>query len=165
MLLLKVFPPSPERRGPPTVVFRLTPIQHPTSINFGGEIELVGYDLSSVRVRAGGTVTVTHYWRALATPTAVYTVYNHLTPLDSRQPIVAQRDGLPLSERRLTPTWGDPDEILVGRSFEIAIGEDVAPGEYRLLTGLYVREDGRRLPVLDGGEADCAVLTFLTVTR
>jgi 4-amino-4-deoxy-L-arabinose transferase-like glycosyltransferase len=163
MLLLKVFPPSPERRGPSMVVFRLVPIQHPLRVNFGDAIELVGYDLSSDHVRAGETVTVTHYWRSLTAPTAVYTVYNHLTPLDSRQ-IVAQEDGPPL-EHSLTSTWDDPDEILIGRTFDITIGEDVPAGEYRLLTGLYVREEGRRLPVVGSAGADFAVLALVTVTR
>ncbi len=165
LLLLKTFPPSPDRRGPAMAVFRLTPIQHPLSVNFGGEIELIGYDLSTDHVRPGETVTVTHYWRALMVPSATYAVYNHMTPLDARE-IVAQADGLPLSERRLTPTWGDSGEVLIGQPFRITLGEGVAPGVYRLLTGLYVREDGRRLPVVGGGEdTDYAVLALLTVTR
>ncbi len=150
-LRLKTFPPSAARRGPATVVLRLYPIRELAGVNFGGEIELVGCDLSTDRARAGEMIFLAPYWRALSQPSTDYQVFNHLVPLDSMQ-IVAQADGPPLlSMRRPTSTWDDPDEVFIGRPFIIELGEVVASGRYRLIIGLYDPAAGRRLTAAKTG--------------
>ena len=46
--------------------------------------------------------------------------------------------------------WDDPDEILLGRNFILAIPANLPTGEYRLVTGLYDPESGIRLTSVDG---------------
>lgn len=157
MLLLKTYPPSDHYRGPAMAVYRLYPIQHKAS-GCLGPICLIGYDIDRTEILPGQTITFTLYWKAVETPDRDYTVYNHLTPLNSRD-IVAQIDGPPLpDERRPTYTWDDPYETLVSRSFVLTIPSDVAPGQYDLITGFYQRDFGDRLLSANGND-------FLRVSR
>ncbi len=149
MLLLKTYPPG-GTRGPSMAVFRLTPIQHDVDRSLG-PVRLIGYDLDRAVVVPGDSLTFTLYWRADAAPAGDYTVYTHLTPLESRE-IVAQVDGPPLVDtRRSTKDWTDPDETLVSRTFTLSIGADVPPGDYQLITGFYRADTWERL-VSDAGQ-------------
>jgi len=151
LLLIKVYPPSDAYRGPAMAVFRLLPMQYTASGQVGG-VHLVGYDLDRMQMRSGESLTFTLYWQAEATPPANYTVYNHLISVETGE-LVAQVDGLPYDERefyRPTTTWTDPQETLISRPFVLAIGENVPPGEYHLVTGFYQRDTGVRLLSPDG---------------
>jgi hypothetical protein len=161
-LLLKSFSPAPDRRGPPTVVLRLYPIREPKDVKFGDDIHLVGYDLSTDTVSHGDTLMVAYYWRAESRPETDFTVYNHLTPLDVHE-IVAQADGSPVAPpRRPTSTWDDSGETLIGQPFLLPIDENIPPGEYRLLVGLYNPQTEDRLSV-NGTEEDFFVVSRITV--
>lgn len=162
-LLLKTFSPAPGWRGPSFVVLYMSVIEQPVDVRFGDEIELVGYDLSAEVVRPGDVLTLTYYWQAANIPDEAYNVFTHLVPLDSFEPVV-QTDATPVSERRPTLSWNDPEEILIGQPLSLHIDEEVLPGEYRLLTGLYVWYDGRRLPVV-GQNADYIELARITVSE
>jgi hypothetical protein len=162
MTVLKIYTSSDAYRDPGIVVFRLYPIQHPAEGSLG-PIDLVGYDIDRAEVVPGESITFVLYWRALQPTDVAYSVYNHLTPLDTHD-IVAQVDSPPLpGERRPTTTWSDPDETFVSRPFTLMIGEDVPPGGYRLLTGFYRLDTGERLLAPDG--EDYLVVTTITVTE
>lgn len=49
-------------------------LPNPLHINFGGKAELLGYKLSAEKVKVGGALGVTLYWRALAPMKENYTV-------------------------------------------------------------------------------------------
>ena len=141
MLLLKQFPApgdTHEWRGETLRFYRLWRPQHETHDILGNAIALVGYDLTQTRA----AITLTPYWRAETLPDANYNVYIHLVPLDSRD-IIAQADGIP-ADNRLTRTWYDPAETLIGTTFSVPIPPDAA-GDYRLLIGLYNLDTGARL--------------------
>jgi hypothetical protein len=160
MLLLKSYPPSKEFRGPDMVVLRFFPIQHPADGSLG-PVRLVGYDIDHTRVQPSGTITFTLYWQASEALPSEYVVYNHLAPLSSRD-IIGQIDGPPLPDvRRSTQDWDDPNETLVSRPFTLAVGADVPPGEYRMITGFYRRDTGERL-IGPGGD-DYVTVTTITV--
>jgi hypothetical protein len=156
-VLLKSYPPSTHYRGPAMVVLALEPIEHAASGQLG-PIHLIGYDIDRTTVHPGESFTFRYYWQSDQALDADYVVYNHLAPLDSRD-IVAQIDGVPLpTTRRGTSNWDDPTETLMGEPFTLTIGEDVAPGTYRLLTGFYRRDTGERLQDSQGDD-------YLTVTE
>jgi 4-amino-4-deoxy-L-arabinose transferase-like glycosyltransferase len=143
MLHLKTFAAPPYRRGPETVAFRTTPIQTPLAANFGGQIDLLGVDL----VQDGQIVRVRAYWQAKARPQRDYSLYLHLTPLDSRQ-VLAQQDGAPKAKRPTT-RWQDAEERIIGDWFALQLPEQC---DVRLLAGLYDSASGQRLLLPNGAD-------------
>lgn len=132
---LKHYPTDPNFRDPGMTVLRLYPMQHKADGQLGS-IHLVGFDLNASEVTAGENIVFRHYWRAESPTKVEHHVYNHL--LDEAGAIVAQFDYIPLWDgRRPTTTWDDPDEILLGREFDIRLPPDLPPGRYQLISGLY----------------------------
>lgn len=119
------------------------PIQHPLEARLGEEVEFLGYDLEKASIKAGGRSTLVLYWRASREMEVSYTVFIHL--LDEEGKIWAQGDSLPCEGSRLTPGWME-GEVIVDRH-EIAMPEDMPPGRYRLMWGMYEATSGVRLPV------------------
>jgi 4-amino-4-deoxy-L-arabinose transferase-like glycosyltransferase len=123
--------------------------QSPIEATLGQTIRLAGYDLqpgTSLIVPDDETLELTLFWEALAPVQEDYTVFVHLVDSDGR--IRAQGDGVPLEGSRPTSSW-QPGEILTD-VHRLPLGSEVAPGEYRLLVGLYTPQDGIRLPVTEG---------------
>lgn len=58
-------------------------------------------------------------------------VFVHLWPQDEIK-IYAQLDGNP-RRTRPTSTWDDPDEVIVGDWFELAVPQALPVGDYRVL--------------------------------
>ncbi|MDD9957130.1 MAG: glycosyltransferase family 39 protein [Anaerolineaceae bacterium] len=149
--LLKAWPPSDANRGPSMVVLALrTPTQLQTAEESRlGSIRLLGHDLDVADVRPGVTFAWRFYWQADAPTDGDYVVFNHL--LDADGVLVAQVDGPPLPDtRRGTSDWDDPQETIISHEFRLQLPEDLAAGEYMLVTGWYGRETGQRLPAPDG---------------
>ena len=143
--LLKSHPPSDAFRGPAMVVLLLHPIQHQATGQLG-PIRLIGYDLPEENARPGQSFHFHLYWQAETATTTNYQVFNHL--LDAEGNRVAQIDGPPLPDpllRRGTMDWDDPEEIIYSREYALALPEDLAPGEYSIVTGFYRRDNGQRL--------------------
>jgi 4-amino-4-deoxy-L-arabinose transferase-like glycosyltransferase len=109
----------------------------PLRARFGAAIALDGVGIA----RGVDHLDVTLYWRALAAPTASYTVFVHLAGPGDR--VVAQHDGPPRDGRYPTIFW-DPGEV-VRDQHRIALA-GVPPGRYHLLVGLYQAATGARLP-------------------
>ncbi len=145
LLLLREFPERPDRRGPGLIMYRLWPMQTSLDVRFG-PIHLVGYDVEDAKLIAGGALTLRLYWQAESTPPGDYSLFVHLTPLDSRAPL-AQVDGPPARLERPTPSWNAPSETLVSQLIVLSLPADLPAGEYRVLVGLYDYVSGARLPV------------------
>ncbi|MYD08636.1 MAG: hypothetical protein F4X02_01215 [Chloroflexi bacterium] len=140
---LKSYPPSADFRGPAMIVLRLYPMQHTHSGQLG-PIRLAGYDINATQLQAGDELVFRHYWQSDSTTDTPHHVYNHL--LDNNGEIVTQSDYVPLwDNRRDTTTWDDPDEIMLGREFRLRLPADLAPGQYRLVSGLYDPLNWQRL--------------------
>lgn len=124
-----------------------------------GSIRLLGHDLDLGAARPGATLSFRLYWQADAPTDGDYVVFNHL--LDADGVLVAQVDGPPLPDtRRGTSAWDDPQETLISREFRLQLPEDLAAGEYRLVTGWYRRDTGQRLLAPDGSDH----LTLVTLS-
>jgi hypothetical protein len=125
----------------------------PLAADWGGEIELLGFDLDRETVAPGETLTVTLTYRAMAAPQVNYTAFVHLLgpprPADG-SPIWAQSDSEPCGGALPTGRWQAGD--VIRDAITLAIPADAPAGEYELATGVYTWPDLTRLPVAGGGD-------------
>jgi 4-amino-4-deoxy-L-arabinose transferase-like glycosyltransferase len=131
--------------------------------NLGDRVRLVGYDLLQTAAAAGTSLPLTLTWECLATMDADYTVFVHLVDNDNRP--LAQADGQPLGGAYPTSFWNVGERVVDPRL--LALPGDVPPGEYELLTGIYLLATGDRLPLLDENGlvlGDSISLGHITVT-
>ncbi len=136
---------QPNYRWLAMTVLRLYPIQQEATGQLG-PIRLIGYELDGENTRPGESLPFHLYWQATAATEADYQVFNHL--LDAEGNLVAQIDGPPLPDPLLlrgTSNWDDPEEVIFSREYALVLPEDLAPGEYTLVTGFYRRNTGQRL--------------------
>lgn len=138
------------------------PAQHQVHADFGGKIELLGYDLGQTRLRPGDTLSVVLYWRAIRDVAENYQSFVHVAePLD-----VAWAQGDHLNPGGL-PTSRWPRDKYVWDEYKIRIPAEMPSGVYRLNVGLYRRSEGDRLRRRDGGQdrADSVVISSIEVTQ
>jgi hypothetical protein len=122
---------------------RLAP-QKVVQANLGHQAILIGYDLTPPVLIMGNPWEITLYWRALVQTPQDYTVFMHL--INEREERVAQMDEQPLRGDFATRFWR-PDEIITDpHRFPLPAG--LPGGNYRLRVGLYLLENGERLPVI-----------------
>jgi len=121
-------------------------IPNSISINFGNEMELVGYDLDRRIARSGEMVELTLYWRALQQMDVNYTVSTQL--IDPAQRKAAQHDGWPLDGAAPTTIWSPGEPVVDTRALTIL--PDTPAGVYDLRVAVYLLEDGEivHLPVI-----------------
>jgi hypothetical protein len=124
------------------------PIRNSLQVNLGGQVTLLGYDVSPEVVQPGQFLDLTLYWQARRPMTEDYTVFTHLIAADGR--IVAQQDNQPAEGRYPTSIW-DTGEIVVDR-YHLTIAPDAPGGEYHLEVGMYLLATLERLKVASGDE-------------
>ncbi len=129
--------------------FDVPRIGHPRAAKFGGQIELLGYDLTTDRVKPGGMVVLTLYWRTLSNVGTSYTVFNHL--VGANGVLAGQWDSVPVGGTLPTTEWSS-GEIIADR-YQVPVGVDARLGEARLQIGWYDAATGARLPVEGGGDS------------
>jgi hypothetical protein len=112
-------------------------------------LELSGYSLSSASVFPGDNLELTLFWQADGYASRPYTVFNHLVNEDGV--IIAQQDNWPVNENWPPTCWRSGDEVVDIHS--IAIPVDSKAGTYRLMSGLYDRENGVRVLLENGRDA------------
>jgi len=144
--------------------FEVPPIQHPLEVNLGDQIALLGYALEATELKAGDTLSLTLYWKALAEMETSYTVFIHL--LDSENKIWGQRDSLPGNGVLPTTGWL-PGEFIMD-AHQVPVQPDAPPGQYVIEIGMYQAETGQRLPIINRkGQVvdDRVLLEEVTVQR
>ncbi len=142
----------------PARSWTVPPLRVATEATLGGEVTLVGawWEPEGEELRPGTALTVTLVWRGEREMETSYRVFLHLLGPDGR--LVAQSDGEPAGWRRPTTGWL-PGEVVVDERV-LALPPELAPGEYRLVAGMY-RYGGPRLTTPDG--ADGVLLAVLEV--
>jgi hypothetical protein len=96
--------------------------------------------------RPGATLPVTLHWRALAAPSAAYTVFVHLGP--PNQPPLAQHDQQPLNGALPTTDWV-PGEM-IDDVVLTPLPTSLPPGSYAVYVGLYQAATATRLTLGNG---------------
>jgi hypothetical protein len=74
-------------------------------------------------------------WEQLSQPKHDYQMFAKLITADETAQL-AGYDGVPAQDRP-TNTWADPDELVLGPTFDLQIPPDAAAGSYKLTVGLY----------------------------
>lgn len=125
-------------------------------VTLSEQATLVGFSLDGTTVAAGQTVNLDLVWQGVVEMSESYRVFVHLLAEDGR--LVAQSDGLPASWARPTTGWL-PGEFITDQH-SLTLPNDLPPGEYSLVTGLYL-PNASRLQQPDG--RDNIPLTTITV--
>ncbi len=162
LLLLREFPAADTRRGPITAMYRLWRMEVEQRVDFADGISLLGYDRVNFDAHPGGALTFRFYWRAQTTPHDNYSLFVHLTPENSDQPI-AQYDGDPAVPGRSTLLWVNPSETLISPDIRIDLPDDMTPGTYVIRIGLYNFTTLVRLPVVGGAGATADQVDLLRI--
>jgi hypothetical protein len=116
--------------------------QVPLHVDFGGQITLLGHDLTPANPRPGDAMTVTLYWEATQPLGTDYSAFVHL--VDEQMNIYAQQDSLNPG-RYPTHLWQSGEYNKDVHEVEIPAG--TPPGEYLLGVGLYDPTTMIRLPI------------------
>ena len=112
---------------------------------FAQGMTLLGYDLSASSAPPGGEMEMSYYWRCWAVPPVNYFIFVHLRG-EGR---MVNFDHLLEHGRRGMPSLR-PGEV-VRESYKVRLPEDLAPGRYRLVVGLWDPHfTGKGVPVLEG---------------
>ena len=119
----------------------------PTSIRFGDDARLTGYDLSVQSIRPGQTMTVTLYWQVIQPGQPDVRVFVHL--LCPGDQLAAQQDSVPGQGWHPSAIWDAGDVIRDEHVLELAA--DAPTGTCALSVGLYDFGTGDRLAAFDGG--------------
>jgi 4-amino-4-deoxy-L-arabinose transferase-like glycosyltransferase len=150
LLHLKTFAGDSAYRGPGAVAYRLWGIDLPSQTALsdadGRIIVYRGRDTVAEPAR-GQNLDFRFYWQASQQPNANYSLYLHLTPVDTRE-VLAQADGPPAT--RPSSTWADPAEMLIGQNYQLSLPVNLPAGQYRLLLGLYDSASNVRLQSANG---------------
>jgi hypothetical protein len=131
-LVLYYFPPEPLA-------------ETATSTAFDGVIVLERVE-TLFRARSGSALPVALHWTATQPVANNYHIFVHL--LDAGDNRVAQSDGQPALWTRPTSSWL-PGEVIEDRR-ALSLGDDLSPGKYTLIAGLYLPENGERLATAGG---------------
>ena len=118
--------------------------QHPHNANFGNQLSLIGADISTAKPDAGDTLFTTFYWQRTSALEINYQVFVHLFAPDGT--LVAQSDKLNPGD---FPTTRWPADKYVRDPHQLHLPADLPAGTYELRVGLWVQDEGWRLPLLD----------------
>lgn len=113
-------------------------------VNFGDQIALLGYNATSKVLKPGDTLELSLYWQAQRPLEIDYQSFVHV--IDSSGELVAQSDKLNPGE---FPTSRWPADKYVPDRHQIRLPDDLPPGVYSVLTGIWVQSEGWRLAVFD----------------
>jgi len=122
-------------------------VQHPSQINLGDEVLFLGYDISSESVMPGDALALTLYWEAQRRLQEDYSVFVHLDDLRARHISWSLSEEINPADLP-TSTW--TPGFYVSDRHVLDISEETPHGLYVLRAGLYRRDSGERLAVLDG---------------
>lgn len=126
---------------------------------FGDSIMLESYALSGETARPGDVLQIELNWQTDAALDRPYKIFVQL--LNSHGVLVAQRDSEPVGGSMPTTSW-QPGELITDRH-GLFLPADLPPGDYRLIVGLYDRDDpAERLPV---GEDDYVELASIRLEK
>jgi 4-amino-4-deoxy-L-arabinose transferase-like glycosyltransferase len=138
-------------------------VPNPIKVDFGGDLELMGYDLDRRALQPGEPTTLTLYWRGQRSINTNYSISTQL--VDQNGVKAAQKDAWPLDGAAPTSLWR-PGELLV-EPRKLVIADGTPPGVYDVYIVVYPSSDPEALLVVtpSGGrlQTDHVVLTSIRV--
>jgi hypothetical protein len=127
-------------------------------VRLGDSVTVRGYQLEAGSAEAGQDLNLRVYWQTNKLLTENYTIFTQL--LDRNGGLVAGQDSQPLGGYFPTDRW--PANEIVTDIVRLQVPADLPPGDYTLVTGMYLLETLERLPVLDNA-SNHVILTTLSV--
>ncbi len=145
-------PPAGTQVIPGTTVLLRVSSGRTLNINatLGDVARLLTAEADRGTLRPGETLRITFRWQALRPVQNRYSVFVHLVNAGGQ--IVTQDDSEPARGSRPTTTWTAGE--VISDAHALTLPADAAPGEYRVLVGLYLPEANERVPVAQSGRAD-----------
>jgi 4-amino-4-deoxy-L-arabinose transferase-like glycosyltransferase len=138
-------------------------VPNPITIDFGGEMELVGYDLDRRVLHPGEKATLTLYWRGQRPMDINYSISTQF--VDQSGIKAAQKDAWPFDGVAPTSLW--TPGTLIEEPRELAVFDGTPPGVYDVYLAVYPTSDTENLLVVtpSGGrlQTDHVVLTTIRV--
>lgn len=134
-------------------VFRAGPISHPLDVTLndpsdgGPLIRLLGYDWGG-SPRPGQDARLVLYWQALRETDTPYTVFTHILGPDDT--LAGQKDSWPRDGDYPTHFWVEGE--IVSDEYLIPFSPQAAPGDYRLMVGMYNVKTNQRLLAVQNGQ-------------
>jgi hypothetical protein len=141
--------------------FETPQVQYPVGIDFGGMVQLIGYDLPQQGVAPSHAFPLTLYWRTLNEMDTSYTVFVHVIGPDGI--IRGQWDNVP--GQSTLPTTGWVKDEVITDEYLVPMEEDAPPWRYTILVGLYYPMTGKRLAVTGTGNRDSVALGAIQVEK
>jgi len=133
-------------------------------VEFGHQMRLRGWRLDADELRPGGVLSLALAWEYLVDPSDRYVVFVHVLADDGT--LVAQHDEAPAGARLPAAQW--PTNSTFSYSVKLDLPDDLAPGDYRVLLGVYEWPSLDRLPVpseVPGAEVRAMELGTVQVDR
>ncbi len=121
----------------------------PLGENFEDNITLTGYSINSEFLEPGDVLGLTLLWQSGGATARPYTVFAHI--VDANGDLVTQQDNWPVRGQWPSTCWATGEEIT--DPLDIHLPEEMVPGAYQLLIGLYDANNGRRLQTTNGQDA------------
>jgi 4-amino-4-deoxy-L-arabinose transferase-like glycosyltransferase len=125
-------------------------VPNPVNVDFGGKLELLGYEVSARSLAPGAETTVTLYWRGLARLDTDYVISVQVIDPDPARLAKAAQDDHPAAPS--TTTWEPGQDHTVTRT--LTVFPDAAPGRYRLMVRVYPTGDVAHPLRIRGGIGD-----------
>jgi hypothetical protein len=107
---------------------------NPTAVDFGGQLELVGYDLSPRRAKPGQTIDLALYWRASHALSVDYTFFAQVVDQDTT--LWASNDMPPPGG---TTSWQMGEVYTL--NMPLSLSPDTPPAVYPIHLGMYTRDN------------------------
>jgi hypothetical protein len=151
---------GPHYRPPPSLTAeQIAEVPNALNADFGGEMRLLGYQISPAKAGPGGIVHLTLFWQAEILMDRNWSIFVHV--VDDAGVIVAQRDRYP-GAGALATTLLQPGQTFADEYAIVIPDSAFAPASARLEVGLYDLADGARLPLATGGDTE--VLAHITIS-
>ena len=117
-------------------------LKHSLGVDFSDKARLLGYNIDGA-YRSGGVIHLELFWLVKNPLERRYTVFNHLIAPDGE--LVAQKDNEPVDGFYPTTEWVQGE--IIRDQYDVPIPPTAPSGSYRIETGLYDADTGRRLPI------------------
>lgn len=141
-------------------VYELPEDVEEVGVELGGAIRLAARAPLAASACSGAPLTTTLFWQAgTGLLNQSFSVFVHL--LDETGALVAQHDGVPADGNLPTTLWL-PDEVIADTR-TIPLPDQLAPGRYTLIAGMYDPQTGVRLPAAGSALEGAALLGEVNV--
>ncbi len=130
------------------------PIQYPLRADFAGGVQLLGYSIGDMPVKAGEILSFSLFWQVLTAPQEHYVVFAQLQDATAQPVALSETPPVYPSEQ-----WAAG--MLLRDPHQLLLPPQLPAGAYRLAVGL-LRADGTRVPTAGG---DQVVLTHVHTTQ